>query len=300
MSVPTITAIAPVSGPPAGGMVVSLTGTALTGATGVHFGATVATPFAVLSDTLVTVVAPAGTGICHVTITTAGGTSVASGADEFTYSSGLFTLAEARAFVDGGGTPLADTAQYPDAAITACEVAIRELFTSACGIFFVPTSTTELLDGDFTHTLRTSARNPVSEVPQRPLTVTAASIDGIPLTAPELAAIKAHSDGTLVRTDGAWWGSSSAWWGGTIFQDLAVSVTITQGWASVPAEIKQAALMLAVRLLVGTDVPRNATSYTDGGASFNLTYAGQKPNWTGDAWIDAVLSRYCEDESVAT
>ncbi|WP_039827547.1 IPT/TIG domain-containing protein, partial [Nocardia testacea] len=48
--VPTLTTIAPNAGPVAGGTTVVLTGTALTGATAVNFGATPATSFVVDSD----------------------------------------------------------------------------------------------------------------------------------------------------------------------------------------------------------------------------------------------------------
>ncbi|WP_309241314.1 IPT/TIG domain-containing protein, partial [Nocardia sp. BSTN01] len=53
-----------------------LTGTGLTGATGVSFGATPASSFTVDSDTQITAVAPAGAaGTVSVTVATVGGTS---------------------------------------------------------------------------------------------------------------------------------------------------------------------------------------------------------------------------------
>ncbi|WP_217999341.1 IPT/TIG domain-containing protein, partial [Nocardia exalbida] len=57
------------------GTTVVLTGTNLTGATAVSFGATPATSFTVDSATQITAVTPAGTGTVLVTATTAGGTS---------------------------------------------------------------------------------------------------------------------------------------------------------------------------------------------------------------------------------
>ncbi|WP_218020943.1 IPT/TIG domain-containing protein [Nocardia mikamii] len=51
------------------------TGSGLTGVTAVNFGATPATSFTVDSDTQITAVAPAGTGIVSVTVTGPGGTS---------------------------------------------------------------------------------------------------------------------------------------------------------------------------------------------------------------------------------
>ncbi|MEU4341558.1 IPT/TIG domain-containing protein [Nocardia sp. NPDC023852] len=75
VAVPTLTSLSPTAGPAAGGTTVILTGTGLTGATAVTFGATPATSFTVNSATQITAVAPAGTGTVQVTVTTAGGTS---------------------------------------------------------------------------------------------------------------------------------------------------------------------------------------------------------------------------------
>ena len=85
MAVPAVTSISPASGLSAGGAVVSITGTNLASATGVSFGATPATVFSSLSATQVVANAPAGTGIVDVTVTTAGGTSVAVAVDQFSY-----------------------------------------------------------------------------------------------------------------------------------------------------------------------------------------------------------------------
>jgi hypothetical protein len=82
---PSVTSISPNNGPPAGGTSATITGTNLTGATAVKFGATNATSFTVNSATSITATAPAGAGTVDVTVTTAGGTSPASPADQFTY-----------------------------------------------------------------------------------------------------------------------------------------------------------------------------------------------------------------------
>ncbi|WP_329468353.1 IPT/TIG domain-containing protein [Streptomyces sp. NBC_01431] len=72
---PTLTSLAPVSGPTSAGTVVTLTGTNLATATKVTFGATVAS-FTVSSDTQITGTAPAGpAGPVSVSVTTAGGSS---------------------------------------------------------------------------------------------------------------------------------------------------------------------------------------------------------------------------------
>ena len=82
---PTVTSIAPASGPAAGGTSVTISGTGFGGAAAVTFGATPATGFTVTSATQITATAPAGTGTVDVRVTTGGGTSATSAADQFTY-----------------------------------------------------------------------------------------------------------------------------------------------------------------------------------------------------------------------
>ncbi|GAB6900663.1 beta strand repeat-containing protein [Kineosporia succinea] len=84
--VPVVNVVSPGSGPIAGGTVVTVTGTGFTGATSVSFGGTAATGVSVSSDTRITVFAPAhAAGTVDVTVTSAGGTSVTSVADRFTF-----------------------------------------------------------------------------------------------------------------------------------------------------------------------------------------------------------------------
>ncbi|WP_245560280.1 IPT/TIG domain-containing protein, partial [Nocardia asiatica] len=72
---PALTLAAPTTGPEAGGTTVVITGTDLTGATAVNFGATPATSFTIDSPTQITATAPAGTGTVQITTITTGGTS---------------------------------------------------------------------------------------------------------------------------------------------------------------------------------------------------------------------------------
>ena len=85
VAAPTVTSISPNTGLPAGGATVTINGTNLLGATAVDFGAVQAT--SILSDTATQIVAksPTGSGLVNVTVTTAGGTSSNSAADQFTY-----------------------------------------------------------------------------------------------------------------------------------------------------------------------------------------------------------------------
>jgi hypothetical protein len=84
---PAVRGILPSSGTTAGGTVVTVSGLGFTGATGVSFGSTAATGFTVLSDTLISAIAPAGTaGTADITVVTASGTSSTGTADQFTFA----------------------------------------------------------------------------------------------------------------------------------------------------------------------------------------------------------------------
>ncbi len=83
---PTVTTISPASGTTAGGSTVTITGTNLTGATAVNFGAIAGSNVTVVNATTVTATSPAGSaGMADVTVTTPGGTSATSAADHYTY-----------------------------------------------------------------------------------------------------------------------------------------------------------------------------------------------------------------------
>ena len=86
---PTVTGVAPGSGPPAGGTSVSVTGTNFTGATAVHFGTVAGTGLVVNSATSISITSPAGTSgtTVNVTVTTPVGTSATNVSDEYTYNS---------------------------------------------------------------------------------------------------------------------------------------------------------------------------------------------------------------------
>jgi hypothetical protein len=93
--VSTVTGVSPGSGDIAGGTAVTITGTRLTGTTGVNFGSTPATSVVVVSDTSVTCVSPAhSAGVVDVTAITPLGTTATGTADHFTYTSSA----------DGGGS----------------------------------------------------------------------------------------------------------------------------------------------------------------------------------------------------
>ena len=93
---PAVTGLTPATGPAGGGMVVTITGANLSGATAVKFGGTAAIWFNVMSATSITAKAPAGSGTVDVRVTTTFGTSATSAADQFTY-----VVPASRTFVSG-------------------------------------------------------------------------------------------------------------------------------------------------------------------------------------------------------
>ena len=80
---PSVSSLSPHHGK--AGHTVTVTGSHLSGATGVKFGGTEATSFSVVDDTHATAVAPAGSGSVHVTVITPDGTSPTTAGDKFTY-----------------------------------------------------------------------------------------------------------------------------------------------------------------------------------------------------------------------
>jgi hypothetical protein len=83
--VPTVTALSPATGSSAGGTSVTISGTGLTGASEVNFGAMAASTFTVNSDSSITATSPPGSGTVDVTVVTGGGTSATNVNDEFTF-----------------------------------------------------------------------------------------------------------------------------------------------------------------------------------------------------------------------
>lgn len=89
-TVPAVTGLSPTGGGTAGGNLVNIYGskfTGVTGATGVKFGANNATSYMFVSDSHIVAVAPAGVaGTVQVSVTTPGGTSADTAADNYTYA----------------------------------------------------------------------------------------------------------------------------------------------------------------------------------------------------------------------
>lgn len=83
--IPTVRSVSPAVGPASGATTVTITGSTLSEATSVKFGNAEATSFTVDSPSSITAVAPPGTGVVDVTVTTPAGSSPTGAFDRFTY-----------------------------------------------------------------------------------------------------------------------------------------------------------------------------------------------------------------------
>lgn len=89
IAAPTVTALTPATGSTAGGTLVQITGTNLTGVTSVLFGSTPA-GFTFVNDTTINAVSPLhAAGPVDVTVVTPGGTSATGAGTAFTYTAGV-------------------------------------------------------------------------------------------------------------------------------------------------------------------------------------------------------------------
>lgn len=105
IAAPSLTNIAPNMGPTAGGTVVTITGTDLTGATAVAFGGTPATSFTVDSSTQITATTPPHTaGAVDVVVTTPDGSGTLSGGYTYVIPVPALTSVTPNTGTTSGGT----------------------------------------------------------------------------------------------------------------------------------------------------------------------------------------------------
>jgi sugar lactone lactonase YvrE/PKD repeat protein len=89
-SIPKITHISPSSGPITGGTLLTITGSGFNEAISVNFDSTSTVNITTVSDSVITVITPANSpGTVDVTISTPGGVSAPSTADQYTYTGSL-------------------------------------------------------------------------------------------------------------------------------------------------------------------------------------------------------------------
>lgn len=189
----------------------------------------------------------------------------------------LFTIAEARAF---DKLQLASESVYPDAAITAEAVRISEMFTRICGVAFEPTNQVDTLNGNGLDTILVD-RIPVISVS---LAETRSGITWTELTVDELADLIVDPSGQIIRETLGSWPSGRR----------NVRITYSHGYATVPADIKRAALKVCVDStagLVPTNMPSRAMSMSDEFGTFRLATPGIGSSITGIPEVDVVLNQ---------
>ncbi len=184
IAAPVVTSLSPLAGPLAGGTLVTITGTGFTGATSVHFGTNLATNLTFVSDTSIKVDSPAGTGTVNVTVTTPGGTSAISMADQFTYGPTVTGINPAAGPL-GGGTlvTITGTGFTGATAVNFGAFAATIMTVSAGSITAYSPAGTGTVDVTVTTPLGTSVTSPVDQFTY----VAAPTVSGISPTMGPLA-----------------------------------------------------------------------------------------------------------------
>ena len=193
-------------------------------------------------------------------------------------SSGLFTIAEARAF---DKAQLASETDYPNAVITAKELEIRGWLERVCAVNFVSAAhTDEYHSGDNSGLLqldwpRITAVTAVSTRSDSTWTL---------FTADELAdCIPFTESGDMLYREGLWWPMGIR----------NIKVTYTAGYSAVPDMVKRAALRVCVTELPSTNVPFSAESYEGGGMTVSFMQGdGYNGNWHRDAEVRKAINMY--------
>lgn len=193
-------------------------------------------------------------------------------------SSTLFSIAEARAF---DRAQLASDTTYPDATITAAETRIRAELTDICQVYFVPTSTSEWHDGDGTAEIILDEREVTA--------VTACVIYDSSRTVSET-----FDDDDILDLAIDSWGRATRRRNGTFLTGHKnIHVTYSHGYATVPEDIKRAALIVLVNQLCPQNMGDRTVSWSSGGNSFEFpAQDGARGRWYGLPEVYDIIRRY--------
>jgi hypothetical protein len=196
---PTVTGVNPDTGPAAGGQMVTVTGTDLSGASAVHFGPTPATIIS-CTDTTCVVSSPAGTAgsTVPVTVTTASGTSAPTPVGDYIYGSvPAVTSVSPTAGPMAGGNTVTVTGANLDGATgvdfgTVPGTIVSPCTASSCTVT-APAGTPGTVDVTITTAEGTSATSPADDYSyDAPPVVTGIS----PITGPETGGTPVTITGT--------------------------------------------------------------------------------------------------------
>ena len=124
---PVVTGVSPAAGTATGGVSVVITGSGFAGAIAVSFGP-LSAAMTIVSDTQITAVSPPGAGTVDITVTTPGGTSAPSTADQFSYipaaTNYQSTMSTGGQIPDTGTANVTLTPQQPDSGQTTFTISI--------------------------------------------------------------------------------------------------------------------------------------------------------------------------------
>lgn len=182
-----------------------------------------------------------------------------------------FEVPDARAF-DGGR--LGSTTTYPAASIIAGRERAEDALEAACSVAFVPRARRVTLDGDGTRELI---------LPDRyPRRVVSGSIDGVALTAADIADLAYERSGRLVR-------KTLGGWGGTHPDDVVL--LYEHGMDRPPPRARRAALLLLADDLIASNVGARVLSHTDESGTRQYAVAGRGRAF-GIPEVDALVREY--------
>jgi sugar lactone lactonase YvrE len=201
----TVSGISPSSDVASGGATINITGANFTSGSIVKFGSTPATQVTYLNSDNLIAVAPAGTGTVDVTVTTAGGTSMVSAADQFTYLAQVGQLSNPLGVaVDGSGSIYIADADLtyiikvpPGCSTQSCETIVGGGFTAPTGIAIDGNGTLYVLSGGSGGTVTKLAWNAATSSYGQQSVVTS----GLNLSATAPSGIAVDSTGNLYITD---------------------------------------------------------------------------------------------------
>lgn len=185
-----------------------------------------------------------------------------------------FTLAELRA---AGPSEFTNSAKYTDAKLTAARTLAEQWFEAAAHVAYVPRETTETLDGSGTRRLFLSRWAEVGRV-------TAVKIDGVALSAGELATLTTRRYGVVERA--ASWPKAAM-----------IEVTYPHGYEEPNELARQAVMMLAIEHAKPSTVPARATSINTDVGSYRISQA-DKTGRTGIPDVDAIIGLLGHDKPV--